>query len=327
MEDLIIKYLNGDLSLDEQHNLSKWIQSDENNAETLRKMQAYWDYDERNLAKAKADVRNQLNHKIKEDGKWQRKTRAMGSLWSARIAASVTLLAASFLILYHFNGKKEKNTIASGVRLTERISLPGQKITTTLPDGTKVKLNADSKIIVPSVFKGAKREISLTGEAFFEVVEDQERPFIIKTDKLDVTVVGTSFVVRAYSNNLPVVAVKTGKVLVDDKEASDQVSLTVNEVVTLGAEGLEKERQLNPNSYFGWLDAQLHFSDESLKDVLVKISRWYGVRIDNKLKEKFSKKYTSYFDNPSLLEMMDVLSFVYGFKYNYNEEKKVLVIY
>ncbi len=98
------------------------------------------------------------------------------------------------MVVYELNYKVES---LPEIALIEKVSLPGQKITTILPDGTHVKLNADSKIIVPSRFSGDRREVTLIGEAFFDVARDESKPFLINTENMKVEVLGTSFNVSA----------------------------------------------------------------------------------------------------------------------------------
>src|SRR5690606_21442028 len=92
--------------------------------------------------------------------------------------------------------------------------------------GTVVKLNSNSTIIAPSRFSGDKREVTLIGEGFFEVIKDPSRPFIIKTEKMMIRVLGTSFNVSAYQDGTPqTVAVRTGKVEVQETEGDSRIEL------------------------------------------------------------------------------------------------------
>ncbi|MFT6359951.1 MAG: transmembrane sensor [Cyclobacteriaceae bacterium] len=145
----------------------------------------------------------------------QAKTIPMLSSKLLRYAVVISLLILSTFFVY--NNYKTTNSITDDGMITyiEKVNPTGQKSTTTLSDGTVVKLNSDSKLKFPKNFSDDIREVYFEGEAFFDVAKDASRPFIIKTNDLQVKVLGTSFNVKSFEeDNLVQIGVVTGRVSV-----------------------------------------------------------------------------------------------------------------
>ncbi len=245
-----------------------------------------------------------------------------------QVAAIFLLFLSAIFTVYFLRVRETGTQKIAAIKMIEKVSLPGQKITTMLPDGTIVKLNAGSKIIVPEFFSSDVREVQLIGEAFFDVVKDESRPFVIHTNDVKVRVLGTSFNVRAYADE-PVksVAVKSGQVAVSRIQNDDNIELTPNQMVSVFDNGkIEKGDIADEELIFGWTDQRMVFKEESLHMVLKTISRWYGVSVDFKGDMKEEKLYTANYKNPVLTEVMASLSHVYNFNYIItNDEKKIII--
>jgi ferric-dicitrate binding protein FerR (iron transport regulator) len=110
---------------------------------------------------------------------------------AAAIAAS---LAGAFLLIHPSNTSKNPTTYKTVT------TNPGARSRLTLPDGTAVVLNADSRLTYNEDFSGDSREIQLSGEAYFDVAKDPHHPFLIHTKTIDIKVLGTAFNVRSYDN-------------------------------------------------------------------------------------------------------------------------------
>ncbi|CAM9974851.1 unnamed protein product [Chrysoparadoxa australica] len=247
-----------------------------------------------------------------------------------KIAAILLIGLAVGFSIYNISSETHNDTRLVEVKLIEKVSVPGQKISTILPDGTKVKLNSDSKLIVPEVFDANQRVVELSGEAFFEVTENKGWPFIVKSGSMEVKVLGTSFNVRSYSDDkLLKVAVKTGKVeVMGIGEEEHTVTLLPNYISTWNPDktSLTKSEISGPDKIFGWTEQQLVFENESLPEVLNVLSRWYGLSFDDpaNLAEDAKRKYTAKYKNPTIKQMMISLAHVYDFNYEINElENKI----
>lgn len=147
----------------------------------------------------------------------------------------------------------------------------------TLSDGTKVWLNASSAIQYPTQFLSDTRRIYLTGEAYFEVVENISKPFIVSTSEMEVEVTGTSFNVMAYPNDNSVeTTLVEGAVKV--KVSNHNIILEPGQQVQFerSSKNIE-EKEVNTELYTSWRSGKYIFDYENLENVMTKLSRWYDV--------------------------------------------------
>lgn len=171
-----------------------------------------------------------------------------------------------------------------------------------LSDGSKVKINSGSKLIYPKLFdSGNTREVSLVGEAFFEVAHDKEKPFIVRSGQLVTRVLGTSFTVKAYPTEDIAVTVATGKVRVakaqegnlsgerDQGAESAPLILTPNEQAVYSLTGRDiQKQQVASKDYTGWSKGILRFGNVRLEEAILRLSRWY--RVDFQFKNEGDKE-------------------------------------
>ena len=156
-----------------------------------------------------------------------------------------------------------------------------------LDDGTRVWVNAETKLKYPVTFVGENREVILEGEAFFDVVED-EKPFIVKTSFGDVRVLGTAFGISAYSNEPEsYTTLVRGKVSVGTKDATPIVILPGEQVIT-SKDGKMVKQEVDVEEFVGWKDGIYVFKEKSLGDIMTTLERWYNISVvfqDEDLKE------------------------------------------
>lgn len=204
-------------------------------------------------------------------------------------------------------------TIATGI---------GELRTVTLPDGTEVTLNSMSSIVYPEIFCGKKREVLLIGEAFFDVVKNKEMPFIVKTDKMDVEALGTSFEVSAYKFCKDVSAtLRNGLIKVSPSGVSSKyvvVEPNQKAVIRDGSDCIDITDVVAKNAV-SWKDGVLIFEDSSLSDAFGSISKRYGVDIFyNEEKHDTVKINATILKDMDINETMKVLSEIGRFKYTKN---------
>ncbi len=326
IDRIISKYLEGEISLDEQHKLIRWIEEDQANRHAFEEISKYWKSYTAEHRVAQEEVEAQIFNRI---GNRDHEASSGGSFnyrLISGIAASVLIIIASLLYLNPF-GEPEQTplTVLEKSAYVEKASLPGQKITTRLPDGTMVRLNSGSRLVVPEQFADDSREVELIGEAFFDVAKDPNRPFIITTEEFTIRVLGTTFNVSAYPDKKQKhVAVRTG--LVNVKSGFNKsVELSPDQMVNIGEGGAISEvSKVDEALVFGWIDQLLVFRDRSLTEVFEQIELWYGVELDFNDQLVPEKPITASFDNPTLEEVLSNISKVYGFKYEIDENKVVV---
>lgn len=153
----------------------------------------------------------------------------------------------------------------------------------TLPDGTHVWLNAASKISFPSQFSGKNRKILLKGEAYFEVSKNKNKPFIVETDKQEITVLGTQFNVNAYTDE-PVVKTTLieGSVRIG---LSGQQSAQHSKVLMPGCEAINtgtniEMYKVDTDLAVAWKNNQFIFESDDIRYIMRMIARWYNVEVE-----------------------------------------------
>ena len=147
-----------------------------------------------------------------------------------------------------------------------------------LSDGTKVWMNSGSELVFPTRFQGNRREVTLKGEAYFEVVSDRGKPFYVRTEEARIRVLGTAFNVMSYKGDACVeVALLRGKVSFDVQER--EFVLEPGEIATLHREsGNTTVREGDVEAIVAWTSGRFNFEDISLPELVVKLERWYGVK-------------------------------------------------
>ena len=155
----------------------------------------------------------------------------------------------------------------------------GQKYNLQLADGTKVWLNASSAIKFPTAFSGSTREVSITGEAYFEVSPDNKRPFIVDVRGMQVEVLGTHFNINAYNDEEVIrTTLLEGSVVITQSMKSKKLIPGQQAVVSkLGLISLEQN--VNLAQVMSWKNGLFYFEDSSLQEVMREISRWYDVEV------------------------------------------------
>lgn len=162
-----------------------------------------------------------------------------------------------------------------------KVAVPrGGEFKLTLSDGTVVHLNSETVLSYPVRFVGEKREVELHGEAYFEVAEDAARPFIVKTSRYNVEVLGTHFNIADYENDEFVhTTLVEGKVAVSGPGVRQRV-LQPNEQFVLDKKTGKQEVKTVDVSYFvSWKDSSFRFRDVRLEEIMHAIERWYDVTV------------------------------------------------
>lgn len=181
----------------------------------------------------------------------------------------------------------------------------------TLPDSTVIVLNAGSTLRYPPVFSASTREVTLEGEAFFEVAPDPRKPFIIHAGALNTTVLGTSFNISAYKNAVQVsVTVLTGKVAVMDTLSQQSVTLLPKQKVTLnaGTAALLTSIEEKPENAMAWSNGQLIFEETPLGEVMETLSRRYNVRITLTDQRLAGYRFNGAFETESLEDILKIIT-------------------
>lgn len=186
----------------------------------------------------------------------------------------------------------------------------GGEFTLLLSDGSRVHLNAMSNFKYPVRFGGNKREVELSGEAFFEVTKDKSRPFVIRTARMSVEVLGTTFNLNAYENNEKIVTTLVeGSVRINSPITHESRLLSPDEQATFNVSNGQTEiKKVDVNLYTAWKDGNLIFYDARLEDIMTTLSRWYSANVlyrSSSVKDlRFSGNLNRYGDINQILDII-----------------------
>ncbi len=321
-ENLIVRYLSKEASDAEQEELLSWIAKDPSNQKMFDEWLALWEkrLPDQPVFDLSQSLRK-LNEQIDEYDKVEKDKAIEDSSFAWRkIAASVIVFLMACVGIF-FLGKHSEFRSKESV-LLEKTTKSREKTTVSLADGSVVYLNGESSIRFPEAFTGFKREVYLTGEAFFEVKKDTLRPFIIHTENLQTQVLGTSFNINSSSSHI-VVTVATGRVRVSsDKE--DHMLLPEEKITySIGSSQIKKSRA-DLDHELAWRTNTIIFEDALLVDAVRKLEESFGVSItfQNKLLEKCL--ITGKYKNQSLEKILQAMCFSTGMKYQIIDKKIIL---
>lgn len=205
------------------------------------------------------------------------------------------------------------------------ISTPrGGQYQIILADGTKVWLNAASSLSFPGAFTGKTRNVSVTGEAYFEVHKNPAMPFIVNTGTEEIEVLGTHFNVSCYpEENLSKTTLLEGSVKINSHGASHLLKPGQQAVCT--ADGQTSiSRISDPSTEIAWKNGEFIFNDASIKQVMLQIARWYDVRVVYEGKMSTHQLTGSISRNVNASELLGMLSYT-GIQFKI-EGKKITII-
>jgi transmembrane sensor len=244
-------------------------------------------------------------------------------------------------IFYLFNNPS-KQTIQTATN--EVVTKKGSTSRVKLPDGTQVWLNTDSKLTYAGNFTGLNREVTLTGEAYFDVAKDSSRPFIIHTDKINIRVLGTAFNVKNYAgDDIVETTLIHGRIEVTFKDRpaekiilkpneklvvrKDQATMQIVPGVPAGAKVTLNNISLAHDSLVvetAWMQNKLAFTDESLLNIIRMLERRFDVTVEFKNEEVKTFSYTGVYENESLEKILELLSVSQKFTYSIKAQQVVI---
>lgn len=242
------------------------------------------------------------------------------------VAACVLMIVVCTGLLYTFTATTDERVVLVP-NIIEKQNPRGQKSSFLLPDGTKVFLNSESTITYLDGFEGEQRKIQLSGEAFFEVVRDEQKPFVVETKNLTTTALGTSFNVDAYPNETEEVVLVSGKVKVNKGADLNLAKILLpGEMAAYENGTINKYHEVDPN-LFAWKDGVIVFQQTAFNQGIKDLERWFGVEIEIKNMPKGKDlKFTGTFKNQSLSNVLQSMSFSMRFDFKITG-KEVLITF
>jgi len=252
-----------------------------------------------------------------------------------------TILIIALAIIKYIvpNFKEQSATLQKN--LSEISTHNGSKTNVVLPDGTIVKLNAGSQLTYDKEYGNTIREVNLTGEAFFEVVKNKEKPFIIHTKKINIKVLGTTFNVKSYPNektetslvkgsieitfkdnpNKKVILKPNEKLIVADKERPANFIKTLPSEPAVAISHLNYTRKDSTIIETAWVQNKLVFKNETFKELALQMERWYDISIRFNNPGMENLQFTGTFENETVQQALNALQLSAKFNYSIKDNE------
>jgi ferric-dicitrate binding protein FerR (iron transport regulator) len=270
--------------------------------------------------------------------------------FTKRKLAFIGIAAGIFTIFFiNYSLRLDKSVIkqTNNAFVNEVVTKRGSKSSIKLPDGTIVRLNTDSRLTYLNFTAGKNREVTLIGEAYFDVAHDSSRPFIIHTGKINIKVLGTSFNVRNYpqdkeletslikgkievsleSRPEDIITLKPTEKLIIAKEQDELAAATKvkssidNKVILTSITYLRHDSLVAETS---WLNDKMVFVNQPLDKIAIELERKYAITISFKDEKVKKYRYTGVFENVSLEKVFQLIK--YSKNINYKIDDKNIVI-
>lgn len=274
-KEILYKYFEGTASQEEEISVYRWLDASPDNEKEFFREREFFDA---LILSGRADQKSRL----KKSG------HRLIHPFIREVLKVVAIVAVTVACGLYFYISERKELLSA----LNTITVPmGQRVNLKLPDGTSVWLNACSEIIYPAVFSGAKREIQLKGEAYFEVVHNIESPFIVRTEKCNIEVLGTKFNVEAYPGSDEVsAALMEGSVKVtENTPLSRSIFLKPDQEVRL-KHGQLLVSPIRDYDHFRWREGLICFKNVDFNELMIRFEKCYGIQIivENKHLEEYA---------------------------------------
>ena len=344
--DIIIRFFMRQASEEDIMYLENWLDQSEENREYFEQIQNTWNSIELEKELDEFKIRNDYNSILKkiDGGEDIISANKSGKInfwgkWLLKVAAIFIL----GFFTYWFFSDKPKISI-SGASTNNVIETPrGSRATIQLPDGSRVILNAESKLTYPQQFKDWERKVSLEGEAFFEIKEDNKKQFLVKTEDITVKVFGTSFNVKSYPNeNTTETTLIEGSISIyknslnadgflkelkmepnqrivlykEPKKSSPSKSLNKKEITLPKRKAkLVLSKHIDTDRFISWREGQLKIESESMNKLAQTLERRYDVKIHFKDEEIKQFRFSGTFKNETIEQVLAAIKLAAPIEY------------
>lgn len=319
IDALITNRLLGTISEEESMFLDDWIEQSIENRRLYSEQKKLWNLFEIHQKVQRIDERRAYQ-KISNQIFSRKRINFLG--WMQRVAAILLLPVIAMSVFYFYSEQTSHNQFTTVYNTVE--TPLGMRSSLTLPDGTKVWLNAGSSISYPVLFARGSRTISLTGEAYFEVKKDKSWPFVVSTKDMNIMVSGTTFNCNAYPENDQVQTVLVeGEVTLVNQSSTELATMHPGELATFNSSNQQiTKTKTDLQKYVAWKSGKLMFRDDKMNKVVEKLERWYNVEFEIEDHEIANYVYTATFVDESLDQVLKMLTLSAPIRYTISERKK-----
>lgn len=308
MEQLLQRYIRGEVSEEERLKVASWLdESPENMREFLALRKLY------DLSLWQSDTNEKYSVRKRHFS-------------IQKITVEILKIAAIFLV--GFWGSKQLPTRQSDKIQMQTVRVPiGQRAEINLADGTRVWLNSRSTLRFPERFSANARNVELDGEGYFSVQRNEKSPFIVQTPKYAIHVLGTEFNVKAYQDSpLFETALIKGSVEISTPGLSRKLRLKPDEIA-MADNGKLKTYPIPDHNYFRWKEGLFCFENESIQSLIEKLQLYYDIQIDIQRPDLLNYRYSGKFRiKDGIDHVLKVLQLNHKFTYTRDEDKNLIII-
>jgi len=346
---LIVKFLKGHCENHEIRNLSAWLRSNPENLRLFDEISDIWNASSGNGFDS-PEALNRVKGRIHDYPPAKSQNHHKRDIYAfLRVAAIIMLVIASGAIAYVMASKTKGSRSDT---LTE-ISVPmGSKSKILLPDGSKVTLNSGSLVRYNNQFNLQEREVTIEGEAYFDVIHNKHKPFIVRTTDITIKVLGTVFNVKAYPSEGSVeTTLISGSLIVQkksDNNSTEETVLLPNQRATYirkqgtiflndtDHESMKKvkidniehikgklllTKKVETDIFTSWKDNRLVFRNEAFQNLVVRLERWYGVEIFVSDDDLNKYHFNGIIENETIQDVMQFINYTIPIDYTIKQNK------
>jgi transmembrane sensor len=299
------RYLDGTASPEDHGAVEAWIGTDPARRAAVATLQAAWDADARRLG-APYDV----------DAAWSRFESRYGGpkpsrRWNVAIAAAIVAAVIGAGAAWWLG--RHGQSVAQAPAMREYATPRGRRAVFRLLDGTEITLNADSRLRAPVTLGDRQRDVYLEGEAYFRVVHDTARPFVVHTAAGTIRDIGTAFSVRAYGD-----AARERVAVVEGSVALAATALRAGQVATrLRTGGVRVLRGASVSDEVAWTRGRLVFASVPLGEAARALSRWYDLDVRVADQELAGRPVTGSYRDEPVAQVLTLITAAVGARYEW----------
>jgi len=318
-ENLIVRYLNGNCTPEEQKELKAWIEESADKRNEFLSIKDIWD----SLNTPKDNTTEQLAIFYKNQYTKIKRSRIVW-IHSFSVIAAILIVGLIFSVLVPTNSTKRSGSV-------QIFSVPlGSRSKVILADGTEVSLNSGSELKYSSGFSSTNREVSLTGEGFFNVKSDPKHPFTVKTSDFDIKVTGTKFNVCSYlDNKFSTTTLAEGKIGLQMSGSSEILNVAPGEKFQIDRETKKFSfSDADVESEIAWKDGEFIFRKIPFPDLVQRLERCYDVKLICSGSELQNYAFTGRFKNQETIwQVLDALKLTSPIDYQKTTFREFKIIY
>ncbi|MEZ5105617.1 MAG: DUF4974 domain-containing protein [Draconibacterium sp.] len=302
IHNAIIEHFSGNISEEKRILVDDWLAQGEENKQTFEELKSIWE-GASGSEFTKQDLDNAIQRFLRKiRSQANAKPRERKLVVFLRYAAVFIIAFSLPLIFLYFNQSAEKQASNS---YTTVLCAYGDKTAVVLPDSSTVWLNSGSHLTFANNFEADVRKLTISGEGYFTVKEDKERPFIVDANGVDVQVFGTEFDVKAYPDEeIVAVTLVKGSVQVTHEDEETLIKPGQKYIFEKKANVAAVSDLTDMSSEIEWINGRLVFRNESLSDLELTLERWFDVEIEFADDVVKTRRFSGILERESILEVI-----------------------